>query len=99
MNTYQSAGGTIATYTDDALRTAKQRGDRIGVFVQAAWCATCQLALKNFTTQTESTIPDGVTILLADFDADKAFVSSHKIKLQHTTALFDTSGKHIGNVE
>jgi len=60
------------------------------VFFHAEWCSTCRFYEKQIET---SGVPEGVTILKADYDEDKELKERYGVTVQSTCVLLDDNGE------
>ena len=82
-----SAGGYV-DYSEQAL--ADSSGNKQVVFFHATWCSTCNF----FEGQIEDQgVPDGVTVLKADFDRDTELKDQYGVNVQSTFVLLDENGE------
>jgi len=75
---------------DEAALTA---GTNI-IFFHATWCPTCRALEKNITNNVTD-IPNGVTILKADYDSQTALKQKYGVVRQHTLVVVDQNGNEI----
>jgi thiol-disulfide isomerase/thioredoxin len=85
--------GSYTEYSAQSLETATATGKAV-LFFHASWCPTCKAANEAFTTRA-SEIPAGVTILKADYDAEKDLKARYGITYQHTFVQIDAEGNEI----
>ena len=75
---------------DEAALTA---GTNI-IFFHATWCPTCRALEKNITNNVTD-IPNGVTILKADYDSQTVLKQKYGVVRQHTLVVVDQNGNEI----
>jgi thiol-disulfide isomerase/thioredoxin len=76
-------------YSEDAVKNAS---GKIVVFFHADWCGTCKRIQKDIFA---NTIPDGVTILQADYDNDLELKKKYGVNKTSTLVQIDNTGKKI----
>jgi thiol:disulfide interchange protein len=83
----EQADGGYQEYSEAALASAVDT-KRV-VFFHAPWCSTCNAFEKEIL---EQGVPDGITILKADYDNDTDLRQQYNVRLQSTFVLLDTEG-------
>ena len=81
--------GAYITYDEAALTP----GTNI-IFFNASWCPSCR-ALEKDITNNITDIPNGVTILKADYDSQTALKQKYGVVRQHTLVVVDQNGNEI----
>lgn len=78
---------TLAPYSEQALAAAQQAGQPVAVHFHADWCPTCKQQEKAFARlQSEPDLP--ITVLVADYDKEKALRRALKVRMQSTMVVF-----------
>jgi thiol-disulfide isomerase/thioredoxin len=85
------AKGSYIAYSPTALTEALKNGKAL-LFFHAGWCPMCQADEKSIN-ENLSKIPDGLTILKVDYDAQKDLKTQYGITYQNTYVELDSSGK------
>jgi thioredoxin-related protein len=78
--------GYIA-YSEQNLASTKD--SRQVIFFHAPWCSTCNAFEKEIVAQG---VPEGITILKADFDNETDLKQKYEVRLQSTFVLLDADG-------
>jgi thiol-disulfide isomerase/thioredoxin len=86
-----ASSGAFLAYSEEAAANAN--GDTV-IFFAADWCPKCQ-QLKNDIQANSASIPEGVTILEADFDDEVALKRQYGVTLQHTLVQIDANGDAV----
>jgi thioredoxin 1 len=86
----QVVRGTYEEYSPDMLSRA-ENGDVV-LFFHAKWCPTCRSADKNLS---DATVPDGLTVLKADYDNEDELKRRYGVTTQHTFVQVDAEGNLI----
>jgi thiol-disulfide isomerase/thioredoxin len=63
-------------------------------FFAATWCPKCQAMMRNLE-QNVSKIPQDVTLVLVNYDTNKALNQKYGVTYQHTYVQIDETGKKI----
>ncbi len=92
MESEKVSKGSYQEYSNDKLALANN-GDAV-IFFHASWCPTCR-ALDKDITKNLSTIPNGLTILKADYDSQIELRKKYGVTFQHTMVQVDASGNLI----
>jgi thiol-disulfide isomerase/thioredoxin len=87
-----NSAGTYEEYSPEKLERAND-GDVV-IFFHAAWCSSCK-ALEANINSSLGEIPEGVTILKADFDEDVELKEKYGVKIQHSFVQVDANGEAI----
>lgn len=77
--------GTFSEYDASLVGTT----DNTVVFFHADWCASCKALEAGISKET---IPEGLTILKADFDTDLELRKRYGVVSQHTLVTVDGDG-------
>ncbi|MCY7412520.1 MAG: thioredoxin family protein [Salinibacterium sp.] len=80
-------------YSEQALSEAGP-DDTVVLFFSAAWCGTCKV-LRDDIAANQQSIPDGVRILLVDFDDSTELKQKYDVVAQHTLVQADNAGEGI----
>ena len=83
------AAGTYTTYSASALAASTAESNVI--FFHAGWCPSCRALDKNITAQQDS-IPPGVAIFKADYDAETALKQQYGVVRQHSVVVVSADG-------
>ncbi len=86
------AKGSYETYSSDKVMRA-QTGDVV-VFFHASWCPSCR-GLDSDIQANMGSIPEGVTILKADYDKETELKKKYGVTSQHTLVQVDKDGNMI----
>ena len=84
----------LLSYSDVALASAQEKWDTTVLFFWATRCPGCVAFEKNITENADL-IPEGVTFMAADFDADTALKETYNVTKKHTTIYLDASWEVI----
>jgi hypothetical protein len=86
--TTKELAGIYAEYDSSLLGTTE---DTV-IFFYAAWCPSCRAADDVIS---EETIPDGLTLLKANYDEETALKKKYGVTGQHTFVQVDADGNEI----
>lgn len=86
------AKGSYEAYSADKVMRA-QTGDVV-VFFHASWCPSCR-GLDSDIQANMGSIPEGVTILKADYDKETELKKKYGVTSQHTLVQVDKDGNMI----
>lgn len=89
-----SKPGTYTTYSENQLKTANERGDKVVLFFHAPWCPFCKTADAAFLANLDK-IPSGVTLLKTDYDTETELKKKYIVTYQHTFVQVDSSGNLV----
>ncbi len=78
-------------YSDVNLASAQEAWDTTVLYFGASRCPGC-MALKNDIIAKSDTIPDGITILAADFDLATELKEKYGVSKKHTTVYITPDG-------
>ncbi|PIY69440.1 hypothetical protein COY90_00655 [Candidatus Roizmanbacteria bacterium CG_4_10_14_0_8_um_filter_39_9] len=82
-------------YSITNLSNAIDRSDRTVLFFAAlGWCPSCQIADKEFKANLGK-IPNDVTILVVNYDTEKAFKQRYAVTMQDTFIQIDKNEREI----
>ncbi len=85
--------GTAGTFEDYAPEKIG-KSDKVIIDFAADWCPSCRALEKNITANATK-IPEGVTILKADFDKEEELKKKYGVTQQHTFVQVDSEGAEI----
>ena len=85
----KSAPGKYVTYTDTEL--AEAQGTKL-IFFHASWCPQCRAIEKDIKQQG---VPNGVTILKADYDTSQQLRQRYGVTIQTTIVKVDDQGNLV----
>lgn len=80
------APGAYVDFSEEALATA--RGTRV-LFFHAPWCPQCRALEADILA---SGVPEGITVLKVDYDANQDLRQQYGVTLQTTVVALDESG-------
>ena len=86
------AAGIYTDYNESLLVNAED--GPVLIFFHATWCPTCRTLDKSINANLDD-IPDGVTILRADYDTEKVLKKKYGVVRQHTLVQVDSNGNQI----
>lgn len=81
--------GTYVDYSDQALAEAK--GTKL-IFFHATWCPQCRSLEADIKRQG---VPEGVTVLKADYDTNQQLRQKYGVAIQTTVVRVDDSGNFV----
>jgi thioredoxin 1 len=84
--------GTYDTYSAD--KVAQAGTDDVVIFFHASWCPSCRGLNSNIESNIKS-IPEGVSILKADYDKEIELKKKYGVTTQHTLVQVDKDGNLI----
>lgn len=84
-----TAAGVYRDYSPEALAAAE---GRVLLFFHAPWCPQCRSIEADVATQG---VPDGVTILVVDYDTNQELRQKYGVTLQTSFVEVDTSGEAL----
>jgi thioredoxin 1 len=84
--------GTYDTYSAD--KVAQAGTDDVVIFFHASWCPSCRGLNSNIESNIKS-IPEGVSILKADYDKEIGLKKKYGVTTQHTLVQVDKDGNLI----
>jgi thioredoxin 1 len=77
-------------YSEQTLAAAG-RDDAVVLFFNASWCSTCKV-LRDDIAANQQSIPEGVLILLVDYDDSTEMKQKYGVVSQHTLVQVDHTG-------
>ena len=77
----------IKPYSADALAAAQKAGKPVAVHFHADWCPTCKLQEKSLA-QLKAEPGLDLTVLVADYDKEKALRKAMNVRTQSTFVVF-----------
>ena len=80
-------------YSEQAL-TEAGADEKVVLFFSAAWCSTCTV-LRDDIAANQQSIPEGVLVLLVDFDDSTELKQQYGVVYQHTLVQVDRTGLGI----
>lgn len=83
------------TYADYTADKAAFSSGPVVLFFHADWCPKCRETDSNLTADPAS-LPDGLTVVKLDFDADTALRQQYGVTVQHTFVQVDAAGEKVG---
>ncbi len=86
------ASGSYEKYSPEKLALA-EAGDVV-LFFHAPWCPSCR-GLESDIEKNLSQIPDGVHILVVDYDSATDLKRKYSVVRQHTLVQVDESGNEV----
>jgi thiol-disulfide isomerase/thioredoxin len=81
--------GSFEIYSNERL--AQTTTDTVIIFFHATWCPSCR-ALSADIERNKGAIPEGITILKADFDTETELRKKYGVTTQHTLVQVDANG-------
>lgn len=81
-------------YSPEAIAQATADDKKAVLFFHATWCPTCQAAITDFETN-QAQIPDGVTIIKANFDTETELKKKYGVVMQDTFIQVDKDGNTV----
>ena len=79
---------TIKPFTSAEFAAAQAAGTPVAVHFRADWCPTCRAQDKAFNTLKSDPALNSVTLLLADYDKEKALKKQMNVRAQSTIIVF-----------
>ncbi len=86
--------GKYQDYSPDTVKTEQAAGHKLVLFFHADWCPFCVEADKQFKLKADQ-IPQGVTVLKTNYDAETALKKKYVITYQHTLVQIDGNGNLV----
>jgi hypothetical protein len=90
---YANTSGYIS-YETYSTAPEKYSTSNVVLFYNAYWCSTCKAARDGFESGLGE-IPEGLTIVLVDFDENTEMRKKHDVIVQHTFVQIDSSGNEL----
>ncbi len=78
----------IDSYTQEKLANLQAQNKSTALHFHASWCSTCAAQDAVFKSLESSKDLQGVTLLVVDFDNNKALRSQLKVKSQSTIIVY-----------
>lgn len=78
----------LKPYSAAELGALQQRGQSVAVHFHADWCSTCAAQAKSLETLKTDPQLQGMTVLVADYDQEKALRKSMKVRSQSIMVVF-----------
>jgi thiol-disulfide isomerase/thioredoxin len=85
---------TVVSYEGDAALDALAAKGQTVVYFYAAWCPECRDLAEELKARWNEVRPN-LTLVIADYDKDKALKSRFGVTYQDTFVLLDKAGKPI----
>ena len=79
---------TIKPFTATELASAQNAGAPVALHVRADWCPTCRAQDQAFTSLKADPALDKMTLLLVNFDQEKALLKTLNVRSQSTVVVF-----------
>ena len=89
-NTLEDTAEVIGYTTYSEANLASTKDTKQVVFFHAPWCSTCNAFEKEIVS---AGVPEGITILKADYDNDTELKQRYGVRLQSTFVLLDENGE------
>lgn len=87
-----ATSGSYESYTAEKIALAQD--GTVVLFFHASWCPSCR-ALNSDIEANADAIPQGVTILKTDYDAETELKKKYEVTTQHTLVQVDAEGNLI----
>lgn len=84
----------LLPYSPESLSEAITQGNKVLIFFHAQWCPFCVAAEKDILSKYDQ-IPEGITILKADYDTEKSLRKQYDVTTQHTFVQVDQAGNEV----
>ena len=88
-----AAYGTFADYSAESFATLKGSAP-VALFFHAEWCSTC-LGIESAIEENLASLPEGTTILEANFDTETELKKEYGVNMQSTLVFFDAAGNEV----
>ena len=79
---------TVKPFTDADFAAAQKAGGSVAIHFRADWCPTCRAQDKAIGTLKDDPALNKVTLLLADYDKEKALQKTMNVQAQSTIVVF-----------
>lgn len=79
----------VKPFSAAALASAQKAGQPVAVHFHAEWCPTCRKQSTVFTQLKSDKSLDAVTVLVADYDAERDLRKALKVRTQSTVIVFN----------
>ncbi len=86
--------GSYKDYSENAVSSEQQAGNKVVLFFHAPWCPFCRAADAAFKANPEK-IPANVTVLKTDYDSNTELKTKYGVTTQHTFVQIDNSGNQV----
>jgi thioredoxin 1 len=83
--------GSFVDYSPERVAQASADNKTV-LFFNASWCPKCQATTAALRS---AGVPDGVTVLSVDYDANTALRQKYGVTYQHTFVQVDASGNEV----
>lgn len=87
-----SLGASYEEYSPEKMEKAKE--GKVVIFFYANWCTTCRGHEKSILENIED-LPEGLTILKADFDTETELKKKYGVRFQHSFVQVDENGEML----
>jgi thiol-disulfide isomerase/thioredoxin len=84
----------VLSFTDEAALNALAAKGTTVVFFYAAWCPNCRATVTELNARWNEVRP-GLTLVIADYDTEKALKAKFGITYQDTFVLLDAKGDGV----
>ena len=88
-----AAYGTFADYSAESFAELKGSAP-VALFFHAEWCSTC-LGIESAIEENVADLPEGTTILEANFDTETELKKEYGVNMQSTLVFFDADGNEV----
>jgi thiol-disulfide isomerase/thioredoxin len=78
----------IKPFSTTALASAQKAGQPVAVHFHAEWCPTCRKQSTVLTQLKSDKSLEAVTVLVADYDAERELRKTLKVRTQSTLVVF-----------
>jgi thioredoxin 1 len=79
----------VKPFSAAALASAQKAGQPVAVHFHAEWCPTCRKQSTVLTQLKSDKSLDAVTVLVADYDAERDLRKTLKVRTQSTVIVFN----------
>jgi thioredoxin 1 len=79
----------VKPFSAAALASAQKAGQPVAVHFHAEWCPTCRKQSTVLTQLKSDKSLDAVTVLVADYDAERDLRKALKVRTQSTVIVFN----------
>lgn len=79
----------IKPFSAQALAAAQKAGQPVAVHFHAGWCPTCRKQATALEQLKSDKSLDAVTVLVADYDAERDLRKTLKVRTQSTVIVFN----------
>jgi thiol-disulfide isomerase/thioredoxin len=88
------APAQVVSFTDEAALNALAAKGTTVVFFYASWCPNCRATVTELNARWDEVRP-GLTLVIADYDTEKALKAKYGITYQDTFVLLDAKGNGV----